>query len=80
LNNNILPTVASFLTYLKGLAPKGRIGLAFGSYGWGGQSIGIVEKELESCGFEMLDQLKLQYVPDENVLIEKVEHLINQIA
>lgn len=79
LNNNILPTVASFLTYLKGLAPKGRIGLAFGSYGWGGQSVGIVEKELESCGFEMLDQIKLQYVPDHELLKEKEKKLINQI-
>ncbi len=79
LNNNILPTVASFLTYLKGLAPKGRIGLAFGSYGWGGQSIGIVEKELESCGFEMLEQIKLQYIPDEKILKEKIKILINQI-
>ena len=79
LNNNILPTVASFLTYLKGLAPKGRIGLAFGSYGWGGQSVGIVEKELESCGFEMLEQIKLQYIPDEKILEEKIKILISQI-
>ncbi|MEA2097177.1 MAG: FprA family A-type flavoprotein [Candidatus Cloacimonadota bacterium] len=79
LNNNILPTVASFLTYLKGLAPKGRIGLAFGSYGWGGQSVGIVEKELESCGFEMLDQIKLQYIPSEEQLTEINDSLIKQI-
>ena len=79
LNNNILPTVASFLTYFKGLAPKGRIGLAFGSYGWGGQSIGIVEKELESCGFEMLEQIKLQYIPDEKILEEKIKLLMSQI-
>ena len=39
LNNNILPTVSAFLTYMKGLAPKGRKAIAFGSYGWGGQSI-----------------------------------------
>ncbi len=39
LNNNILPTVAAFLTYLKGLAPKGKFGLAFGSYGWSGESV-----------------------------------------
>jgi len=65
LNNNMLPTVASFLTYLHGLAPKNRIGLAFGSYGWGGQSVGQVEKVLEECGFEMLTPIKLQYVPDD---------------
>ncbi|MFZ5518862.1 MAG: FprA family A-type flavoprotein [Candidatus Zhuqueibacterota bacterium] len=65
LNNNMLPTVASFLTYFHGLAPKNRIGLAFGSYGWGGQSVGQVEKVLKDCGFEVLEPIKLQYVPDE---------------
>jgi flavorubredoxin len=79
LNNNILPTVAAFLTYLKGLAPKNRIGLAFGSYGWGGQSVGIVEKILQECGFEMLDQIRLQYIPDHEDLEEKEKYLTNQI-
>ncbi|MBM4399537.1 MAG: FprA family A-type flavoprotein, partial [Candidatus Cloacimonetes bacterium] len=31
LNSSILPTVAAFIYYLKGLSPKDRIGLAFGS-------------------------------------------------
>ncbi len=79
LNNNILPTVAAFLTYLKGLAPKDRIGLAFGSYGWGGQSVGIVENILKECGFEMLEQIKLQYVPDKAVLDSEEKKLIEQI-
>ncbi len=79
LNNNILPTVSAFLTYLKGLAPKNRIGIAFGSYGWGGQSIGIVENILRECGFEMLEQIKLQYVPDEELLEKVKEKLIKQI-
>ncbi|SEG14666.1 Flavorubredoxin [Caloramator fervidus] len=64
LNNNILPTVASFLYYLKGLAPKKRIAMAFGSYGWGGQSIGQIEDILKSCGFELIDSIRVQYVPD----------------
>ena len=52
LNNNMLPTVASFLCYLKGLAPKknNRKAFAFGSYGWAGQSIALVQKELEEAG------------------------------
>ena len=79
LNNNMLPTVASFLTYLKGLAPINRIGLAFGSYGWGGQSIGQIEDSLNCCNWQMLDNIKLQYVPEEDKLkeiTEKVEKLI----
>ncbi|MDY6916038.1 MAG: FprA family A-type flavoprotein [Candidatus Cloacimonadota bacterium] len=75
LNSNILPTVASFLTYLKGLAPQSRKGLAFGSYGWGGQSIGIVEKALQKCGFETLPQIKVQYVPND----EKIEEIKNKV-
>lgn len=70
LNNNMLPTVASFLTYLHGLAPKNRIGLAFGSYGWGGQSVGMVEKVLKDCGFDVLEPIKIQYIPDEKTLQE----------
>jgi len=68
LNNNMLPTVSAFLTYLKGLAPKNRKGLAFGSYGWGGQSVGIVENELKDCGFDLLKSVKIKYIPDNNIL------------
>jgi flavorubredoxin len=70
LNNNMLPTVAAFLTYLKGLSPKNRIGLAFGSYGWGGQSIGQVEAILKECGFELLESVKVNYIPDEKLLAD----------
>ncbi len=68
LNNGMLPTVAAFLTYMKGLAPKNRVGLAFGSYGWGGQSIGQMDEILSGCGFEMLEKLRVQYVPSEEEL------------
>ena len=50
----MMPTIASFLCYLKGLAPKGRKAFAFGSYGWGGQSIGLVEEELKAAGCEIV--------------------------
>lgn len=70
LNNGMLPTVAAFLTYLKGLAPKNRTGVAFGSYGWGGQSVGQVDELLKSCGFETWDPIKVQYVPRAEALEE----------
>ncbi|MDN3510103.1 MAG: FprA family A-type flavoprotein [Candidatus Jettenia sp.] len=65
LNSNMLPTVAGFLTYLKGLSPKNRIGLAFGSYGWGGQGVRHVEEVLKGCGFDMIESINIQYIPDE---------------
>ncbi len=81
LNNNMLPTVASFLTYLKGLAPKDRTGLAFGSYGWGGQSVGQVAEILaEDCGFDLLDQIQVQYVPGEDKLDDITEQIKEEIS
>ncbi|MDD2651396.1 MAG: FprA family A-type flavoprotein [Candidatus Cloacimonetes bacterium] len=79
LNNGILPSVAAFLTYMKGLAPKNRVGLAFGSYGWGGQSVGIVENILKECGFEILPSIKLQYVPSGEDLNKITENLIDKL-
>ncbi len=61
LNNGMLPTVSAFLCYMKGLRPKNRIGMAFGAYGWSGESIKDVEGILESCGFEMLPSRKVQW-------------------
>lgn len=80
LNNNMLPTVASFLTYLKGLAPKSRTGLAFGSYGWGGQSIGLIEESLIYCKWKILDKVKVQYIPDKNTLNEIADKVEQQIT
>ncbi|MCF7918752.1 MAG: FprA family A-type flavoprotein [Candidatus Cloacimonetes bacterium] len=80
LNNNILPTMASFLTYFKGLAPKKRIGLAFGSYGWGGQSIPILDSALEEMKFERLKAIKVKFIPDPEELTAAGEHLKKEIA
>jgi flavorubredoxin len=77
LNNEMLPTVAAFLTYMKGLAPKNRIGLAFGSFGWGGQSVKYIEDILEAANFAVpIKGLKINYVPTLEALRifkEKVE-------
>lgn len=68
LNSGILPTVGSFLTYLKGLAPKNRVGFTFGSYGWGGQSVPELEKILSSMGFTMIPSFSCNYIPDEEAI------------
>jgi flavorubredoxin len=68
LNNGVLPTMASFLAYMKGLAPKNKIGLSYGSYGWDGQSISEIEAVMKGCGFEVMENIKVQYVPDAETL------------
>jgi len=69
LNNGMLPTMGAFLTYLKGLRPKKRIGFAFGSFGWGGQAVGEMEAVLKEMGWELpLKGLNFKFIPDENEL------------
>lgn len=50
LNNRMLPTVAAMLMYMKGLKPKGRKFLTFGSYGWSQQGFKEVEQSLTDAG------------------------------
>ena len=64
LNNQMMPTIAGFLTYFKGLSPRHHKAFAFGSYGWGGQSIGLIEDELKAAGCEIiLDKMRIQEIP-----------------
>lgn len=78
LNNNMLPTVAAFITYLKGLAPKNRKAIAFGSYGWGGQSIAIVEKLLLEAGFDVVSTQKSKYIPHQEE-IDRIKAELTEI-
>ena len=74
LNNQMMPSIAGLLCYIKGLAPKGLKGFAFGSYGWGGQSIGQVEQALKDCKVEIcLPMQKIMNTPNPKVLRELQE-------
>jgi flavorubredoxin len=69
MNNTMLPTMGGFLTYLKGLKPRNRIGFVFGSYGWGGQAVGEIEKILRELSWDLpVKSLNINYVPNENDL------------
>ena len=69
MNNTTLPTMGGFLTYLKGLKPRNRIGFVFGSYGWGGQAVGEIEKILRELSWDLpIKSLNINYVPNENDL------------
>ena len=73
LNNTMLPTVGGFLTYLKGLRPKNKIGFVFGSYGWGGQAVGEIEKILKDLHWQLpIERVNLNYIPEEKELLNVV--------
>lgn len=69
LNNNMMPSVASFLTYFKGLTGNKKKSIAFGSFGWGGQSPDQVHEMLAACKCEaLLPPVRVQYRPTEEQL------------
>lgn len=69
LNRGLFPTVAGFLAYLKGLRPKGKLGSAFGSYGWSAGAVKAAYQELKEAGMEVIESgLEIPYVPDEEEL------------
>lgn len=79
-NNGILPLMADFLTYMKGLRPEGRVGAAFGSYGWSGECINIMTDWLKSAKVEVIEPgAKAKNVPDHAKLAECKE-LGRQVA
>ncbi|MBP2637671.1 MAG: fprA [Firmicutes bacterium] len=65
LNNGMLPTMGALTSYLKGLRPNGKIGAAFGAYGWGGGSQKALEEMLTASGIAVEQPgLSLRWVPD----------------
>lgn len=66
LNNGFLPRMGDFLTYLKGLRPKGKVGAAFGSFGWSGEAVKHLNEAMEAMEIQVLDPgLKVKNVPTE---------------
>ena len=77
INNQMMPPVAAFLCYLKGFVPKGRQAFAFGSFGWGGQSVSLVEDELKAAGCEIcLEKIRVKDVPTQEDLAALREKIL----
>jgi len=55
LNNIMFPTVAEFLTHLRGLRPKNRLTGAFGSYGWGGGAVKEAYEAFKKMGLDAVE-------------------------
>ncbi len=68
LNSSILPTVAAFLAYMKGLAPKNRKAIVFGSYGWAPLNIKEITNVLTEAGFNIVASEKVNYIPSKTDL------------
>ena len=81
LNSGMMPTVASFLSYLKGLRYDPKQAFCFGSYGWSPAYL----SEMEKCLAEMKDPIllpavKAQFLPDERACEEIAKNLSDALA
>lgn len=69
LNNGMFPTLGDFLTYIKGLRPKGKVFGLFGSHGWGGGALKAMRRALGEEKFEVWEkELAVQFLPDRKEL------------
>lgn len=69
INNGILSSTAAILEMIKGLDFKGKKGAAFGSYGWSGESVKLINEELKKAGFEIVNEgIRELWIPDEDGL------------
>ncbi|KUO65346.1 MAG: MBL fold metallo-hydrolase [Gracilibacter sp. BRH_c7a] len=63
-NKGILSSVAGIMEEIKGLSFTNKKAAAFGSYGWGGESVKIVTELLQQSGFEVITEgLKVLWNP-----------------
>jgi flavorubredoxin len=71
MNNNIFPTVADVMTYIRGLRPKNLVTAVFGSYGWSGEALKQLKGMLEEMGLPIVaEPLSRLYVPDDQSLVQ----------
>jgi len=52
-NRRYISTLGTYLEDLRGLGFKNKIGAAFGSYGWSGEAVKVLEEQLKSCKIEL---------------------------
>ena len=73
INNGILSSMAAMIEIIKGLKFKNKPFAAFGSYGWSGEGVKIIEEEMGKAKFKMAQPgIKLMWKPDSDAL-EKCE-------
>ncbi len=65
-NNGYTYSVAGILELLRGVKLKGKLAASFGSYGWSGESVKLINEELVKAGFMLADEgIRTAWVPDE---------------
>jgi len=71
LNNGLLPTITPILEDCRGLKFQNKIGAAFGSYGWSGESVKLIEDHFAECGIRLVAEgVRAKWQPAREELAE----------
>lgn len=68
LNYGMLPRMGSFLTYIKGLKPLGKVATTFGTFGWSGGAQKDMEEFITRAGMELKEGLTFRWTADKSEL------------
>jgi anaerobic nitric oxide reductase flavorubredoxin len=69
-NQGVLPTISPILEDLKGLKFQNKIGAAFGSYGWSGEAVKIIEEHLTRCKIQpVAEGVRAKWQPNSDDLV-----------
>ncbi len=63
LNNGVLPSITPLLEDLRGLRFRNKIGAAFGSYGWSGESARAIEESFNKMAIPCLKKVTCKWRP-----------------
>ncbi|MGI6221333.1 MAG: FprA family A-type flavoprotein [Coriobacteriales bacterium] len=81
LNNTMLPSVAAFLCYLKGLTTKDKKAFAFGSYGWAPKGQNEVNDILAGMGYDIvMEPVTHNWPMDVDAIADLREEIRNRLV
>ncbi|HPS58421.1 MAG TPA: anaerobic nitric oxide reductase flavorubredoxin [Spirochaetota bacterium] len=73
-NKGILTSMAAMIDEMKGLAFRSKKAACFGSYGWSGESVKVLNELVKTAGFELVnDGLKVLWNPDSEAVKQCID-------
>lgn len=80
INNGLLHSIGGLLEMIKGLKFKNKKAVAFGSYGWSGESVKQVTEKLKEAGFEVInDGIRTLWVPDADETTKLIDYGVSLV-
>ncbi len=68
-NSGVLPSLAKILEEMRGLKFRNKVGAAFGSYGWSGESVKEIEEHFRKCSIPVAcEGIRVKWQPREEDL------------